>query len=332
MSPLPPRPDRPSLDIVIPCYNEEAVLPVLLPRLAQLNTHLVATGRLSQPARIILVDDGSSDGTRAAIQSARAEHPVEGVNLSRNHGHQGALLAGLMHATADVVISMDADLQDDPDATAQMLDAHAAGAEVVFGVRNRRDTDTRFKRTSARAYYAMLRRLGVDIVPDHADYRLMSRKALSILAEFPERNLFLRALVRQVGLPTAEVYYTRAPRAAGHSKYPLGKMLAFAAEGVTSFSIRPLRLISWTGFAIAGLSMAYVLFSIAAWMAGATVPGWASTVVPIYFLGGMHLIALGIVGEYIGKLYTEVKARPRFIVEDIAPRQAAPTKLPVAAE
>lgn len=323
---------RPTLDLVIPCYNEEAVLPALLDRLARLNTDLLASGRLTTPARIILVDDGSADRTWDMIQEARRDHPVEGLKLARNHGHQGALLAGLMHATADVVVSMDADLQDDPDAVAQMLDAHAAGAEVVYGVRARRDQDTLFKRSSARAYYGLLSRLGVDIVPDHADYRLMSRKALSILAEFPERNLFLRALVRQVGLPTAEVTYDRAARAAGESKYPLAKMLGFALEGVTSFSIRPLRLIAWAGFTVAGLSMAYVLYSIVAWMSGATVPGWASTVVPIYFLGGMHLIALGIVGEYIGKLYTEVKARPRFIVEDVAPSRGGEAPVRLAAE
>lgn len=306
---------RPTLDIVIPCYNEQEVIPVLLDRLTRLGAELVAQGHLAKAPRLILVDDGSSDETWHLIQSAG---DVLGVRLSRNHGHQAALIAGLRHSSAEIVISMDADLQDDPAVIGEMIAGYMAGAEIVYGVRAQRTRDTHFKRGTAQAYYRILSALGVDIVPDHADFRLMSRKALDLLWEFPERNLFLRALVRKIGLQSATVFYDRMERAGGTSKYDLAKMVGFALEGVTSFSIRPLRLIAWIGFTIAGIAIAASIYAFVGWLFGAVVPGWTSVVLPIYILGGAHLVALGIVGEYVGKIYLEVKNRPRFIVEDLS--------------
>jgi glycosyltransferase involved in cell wall biosynthesis len=302
---------------VVPCFNEEAALPALLARLDRLMTDLTDAGSVSDPVEVVLVDDGSSDRTWQVILAASRKHRVTGVRLSRNHGHQRALLAGLMHAGTDVVVSMDADLQDDPGVVAQMLDAYRNGAEIVYAVRKSRTADTAFKRFSARGYYWLMGKLGVDLLPDHADFRLISRKALRALGEFGETNLFLRGLIRQLGFTSAVVAYDRAPRSAGESKYPLRKMLTFALEGITSFSVKPLRLITGAGFFIAGLSFLYACYSILAWMMGETVPGWASTVLPIYLLGGLHLIALGIIGEYIGKIYQETKRRPRFIVDEI---------------
>lgn len=312
-----PRP-APTLAIVIPCYNEEAVLPVLFARLEALAARLEAEGVIAGRLRLVLVDDGSSDATWSMIAAARDRQNVTGLRLSRNHGHQRALLAGLMSTDADAVISMDADLQDDPEAILPMLAAYRRGAEIVFGVRASRGTDTAFKRRTARAYYRLLSGLGVDLIPDHADFRLMSRKAVRALAEFGESNLFLRGLVPQLGFASEIVTYDRAARAAGESKYPLRKMLALAIEGVTSFSIKPLRLITLLGFAVASLAFLAILYTLASWVFGATLPGWTSTVLPIYFLGGAHLVALGVIGEYVGKIYQETKRRPRFIIEDVA--------------
>jgi polyisoprenyl-phosphate glycosyltransferase len=313
--PLVRRPDIPALDIVIPCYNEQEVIPALLDRLTKLGDELVAKGHLSKRPRLILVDDGSSDETWNLMKNADG---VLGVRLSRNHGHQAALVAGLKHSTAEVVISMDADLQDDPSVIGEMIDAYMNGAEVVYGVRALRERDTPFKRGTAQTYYKVLSALGVDIIPDHADFRLMSRKAINLLWEFPERNLFLRALVRKIGLRSATVHYNRMERVGGTSKYDLAKMVGFALEGVTSFSIRPLRLIAWVGFVIAGIAILASIYAFVGWLFGAVVPGWTSIVLPIYILGGAHLLALGIVGEYVGKIYLEVKNRPRFIVEDLS--------------
>lgn len=314
----------PSLAIVIPCYNEESALPALLDRLSAVSEDLIQTGRIAEPAEIILIDDGSADRTWELICESRQSYRVKGVRLSRNHGHQRALLAGLMQADADVVVSMDADLQDDPNAIGSMIDAYRKGAEIVFGVRASRKTDTAFKRCTAGAYYALLSRLGVDLIPDHADFRLMSRKALSTLSRFDETNLFLRGMVRQIGFHSEIVTYDRAPRCAGESKYPLGKMLALAIDGVTSFSVQPLRMITLAGFAIAAVALLYMCYSLVSWLMGGTVVGWASTVMPIYFLGGAHLIALGVIGEYIGKIYQETKRRPRFIVDEVVASGAEP--------
>ena len=307
----------PTLSFVIPCYNEEEVLPTLLETVSKLSAELVDEGRIAKPAEVMLIDDGSKDRTWEMIEAARKTHGVTGLRLSRNQGHQAALLAGLLNADADVTISMDADLQDDPNVVRDMLDRYREGAEIVFGVRDARDTDTFFKRVTARGYYKLLTSMGVDIIPDHADFRLMSAKTIAALDSFKERNLFLRGLVRQIGFETAIVTYDRAERVAGESKYPLRKMLALAIEGITSFSIKPLRIITGLGFVVAGLSMCYALYSLVVWSMGAVVPGWTSIVLPIYILGGVHMIALGVIGEYIGKIYLETKARPRFIVDEI---------------
>lgn len=309
--------NTPSLTFVIPCYNEEAVLVTLLEGLNKLSAELLLTGYIVAPAKIILVDDGSTDKTWELICEATGNHEVMGVRLSRNHGHQLALLAGLSKADADVVVSMDADLQDDINAVPKMLEAYMRGAEIVYGVRASRSSDTLFKRLSARGYYRLLSILGADIVPDHADFRLMSRKALSTLCEFEERNLFLRGLVRKIGYVSETVEYDRAERAAGESKYPFSKMLALALEGVTSLSVMPLRIIFWVGLLISLLSFVFGCCFLLAWSQGKTVPGWTSIVVPIFFLGGTHLLALGVIGEYIGKIYLETKARPRFIVDEV---------------
>ena len=307
----------PSLAFVIPCYNEEDVLSHLLERLAEVETELIASQRISGPASIVLVDDGSQDRTWELIEAASDGGKITGIKLSSNHGHQAALLAGLMTATADVLISMDADLQDDPAVTPQMIDAYRRGAEVVYGIRSSRENDTRFKRNTARTYYSILESMGVDIVPDHADFRLMSRKAVESLREFGEVNLFLRGIVKKLGFQSEVVEYERPERFAGESKYPIRKMLAFAVEGVTSFSVQPLRYVTWIGFSLAAFSFLYSCYAVIARFASMTVPGWASTIVPIFMLGGIQLIALGVIGEYLGKIYLEVKRRPQFIVDKI---------------
>lgn len=313
----PARRDAPTLTIVIPCYNEEEMMPGLLARLDRLGEDLAAAGRIKAPMRLLMVDDGSSDRTWDLICDAARTRPLTAVKLSCNQGHQAALLAGLMQAETEVVVSMDADLQDDPEAVAPMIEAWQRGAEIVYGVRASRAKDTMFKRLTARTYYRTLRWLGADIIPDHADYRLMSRRALQSLAAFGERNLFLRGLVRKLGYRTEIVTYDRAPRATGESKYPLRKMISLALEGITSLSVKPLHLITISGFIIAGGAFAAVVWALAGWMMGRTIPGWASTVLPIYFLGGAHLTALGIIGEYVGKIYMETKARPRYIIDEV---------------
>ena len=314
---------------MIPCYNEEEVLPALLHALTKLSKRLVDSGRIAAPAELLLVDDGSKDRTWKMIEEARKTHGVTGLRLSRNQGHQAALLAGLLNSDADVTISMDADLQDDPTVVEEMLDRYREGAEIVFGVRAARDKDTIFKRVTARGYYKMLTIMGVDIIPDHADFRLMSAKTIRALDSFKERNLFLRGLVRQIGFESAIVTYDRAERVAGDSKYPIRKMLSLAVEGVTSFSIKPLRIITGLGFIVAGLSLCYAIYSLVVWSMGAVVPGWTSIVLPIYILGGVHMIALGVIGEYIGKIYLETKGRPRFIVDEITRPSEAEAQAPV---
>ncbi len=327
-----PRRARPHMALVIPCHNEAEMLPKLFARLERLDADLQAARATVGPMDVVLVDDGSTDDTWSLVESAKTSLAVTGIRLSRNHGHQHALFAGLMNADADVIVSMDADLQDDPDAIKDMIAAYSKGAEVVYGVRGSRDTDTWFKRWSAQKYYGLLSSMGVDLIPDHADFRLMSRKALETLAEFGETNLFLRGLVRQVGFRSETVYYDRAERAAGESKYPLRKMIGLALEGVTSFSIRPLRIITMLGFAIAGLAFLFTLYSIIAWGFGQTITGWTSIVVPIYLLGGAHLIALGVIGEYIGKIYQETKRRPRFIIDQVVSSGAARSTTPIVAQ
>jgi glycosyltransferase involved in cell wall biosynthesis len=307
------------LSLVVPCYNEEAMLPLLLPRLQGLLADLAARGIVDQDSDLWLVDDGSRDGTWALIeQAARESSRVVGIKLSRNCGHQNALLAGLLNADGDAAISLDADLQDDPAVIEQMIAAWREGAEIVYGVRRSRTEDGFFKRWTAQRYYALLNRLGVDAIPDHADFRLMGRNALRALAGYPEANLFLRGVVPQLGFRSRQVFYDRALRAAGRTKYSLQKMLTLAMDGVTSFSAVPLRLIAALGatvFVLTLLITSWVLF--VRLFTDRAVPGWASIVLPIYALGGLQLLCLGVVGEYVSKIYLETKRRPRYLIERI---------------
>ena len=311
--------NAPSLAFVVPCYNEEEVLEALLGRLHPISQALVDAGAIGGPARIVLVDDGSSDRTWEMIEAASQDSAgqVQGIKLSRNHGHQAALLAGLMTAQEDVLISLDADLQDDPDAIPKMVEAHGRGADIVFGVRSRRDTDTAFKRWSAQSYYSVLQGMGIDIIPDHADYRLMSRRAVEALRGFDEANLFLRGIIKSLGFQTEVVTYARSERFAGESKYPVSKMLKLAVEGITSFSTRPLRYVTFMGIGVALIAMMLALYSLVQWSEGTTVSGWTSIMMVILFLGAFQLIALGIIGEYLGKVFIESKKRPRFLIDKI---------------
>ena len=305
------------LYLVIPCYNEEEVLPESSKQLRAKMDTLMAAGKISKESRI--VNDGSKDRTWEIIESLHKENPLfQGIKLSRNKGHQNALLAGLMTVKehCDMAISMDADLQDDIDAIDGMLEKYAEGCDIVYGVRNARDTDTASKRKTAEGYYKVMRLLGADIVYNHADYRLMSKRALDGLEQFKEVNLFLRGVVPMIGYKSDKVYYARKERFAGESKYPLKKMLAFAWEGLTSLSVKPIRMIMTLGSAIFLVSIAMLIYSLVRHAMGATLVGWTSTVVSIWAIGGLQLLAIGIIGEYIGKVYLETKQRPKFIVEE----------------
>jgi polyisoprenyl-phosphate glycosyltransferase len=306
-----------TLAIVIPCFNEEAVLPTTILKMTELLATLASSEVVATGSSVTFIDDGSRDATWSLIEAAAAKYPaVRGIKLSRNRGHQNALLAGLLTVEGDVVISVDADLQDDLAAIEKMLEKFKEGADIVYGVRSRRDADTIFKRASAEGYYVLLKKLGVDIVFNHADYRLMSRAAITALASFEEVNLFLRGIVPQLGFKTEIVHYERAERFAGESKYPLNKMLALAWDGLTSFSSKPLRWITIFGSIISVLSFMVGFWAlIVGLMPGRSIPGWASTVIPVYFLGGIQLLSLGIIGEYISKIYLETKRRPRYIIE-----------------
>ena len=307
------------LYLVIPCYNEEEVLPETSKQLRAKMETLMAAGKISKESRIVFVNDGSKDRTWEIIESLHKENPLfQGIKLSRNKGHQHALLAGLMTVKehCDMAISMDADLQDDIDAIDGMLEKYAEGCDIVYGVRNARDTDTAFKRKTAEGYYKVMGLLGADIVYNHADYRLMSKRALNGLEQFKEVNLFLRGVVPMIGYKSDKVYYARKERFAGESKYPLKKMLAFAWEGLTSLSVKPIRMIMTLGSAIFLVSIAMLIYSVVRHAMGATLVGWTSTVVSIWAIGGLQLLAIGIIGEYIGKVYLETKQRPKFIVEE----------------
>ena len=309
----------PILYIVIPCYNEEAVLPVTSGTFLEKITQLAAAGKISDESRVLFVNDGSKDDTWNIITKlAASDAHYEGVCLSRNRGHQNALLAGLMTAKehADVAISIDCDGQDDINAMDAMLDEYLAGVDVVYGVRSKRKTDTWFKRTTAEGFYRVMRVLGADVVFNHADYRLMSRRALEGLAEFGEVNLFLRGLVPWVGYRCSSVYYERAERLAGESHYPLKKMLAFAFDGITSLSTKPLRLITTAGILVSAISFLAIIGTIITKLFGYTVTGWTSMICAVYFLGGVQLLGIGVIGEYIGKIYSETKRRPRFIISE----------------
>ena len=309
------------LYIVVPCYKEEAVLPETSRRLREKLETLINQGKIDRDSRILFVNDGSKDRTWPLIEQYHKEAPefFSGINLSRNRGHQNALLAGLSTAVtrADMVISMDADLQDDINAVDAMIDEYHNGYDIVYGVRSKRETDTFFKRFTAEGFYKIMQALGVDIVFNHADYRLMSRRALEGLMQFSEVNLFLRGIVPQIGYPSTTVTYARAERFAGESKYPLKKMIAFAADGITSFSVKPIRLVFFAGVFIFLCSLVMFIYAIITKAAGRSTSGWSSLMASIWMLGGIQLLGLGIVGEYIGKIYNETKRRPRFIIEQI---------------
>lgn len=307
------------LYVVVPCYNEEEVLPETTRRLRLKMNALIESGKISADSRVLLVNDGSADNTWNLIREIHAEDPLfQGLSLSRNRGHQNALLAGLMTAKdrCDGCISMDADLQDDINAMDGMIDKYYEGCDIVYGVRNRRETDTFFKKHTALMFYRLMSLMGVQMVPNHADYRLMSRRALNGLAEFKEVNLFLRGIVPMIGYKTGEVYYDRAERFAGESKYPLRKMLAFAMDGITSLSVVPIRMITALGTGVFLISMLFLIWGIVQRLRGATVPGWSSIIVSVWAIGGLILLSLGVLGEYIGRIYLETKGRPRFIIDE----------------
>ncbi len=305
--------------MVVPCYNEEDVLPETARRLREKMGSLIDKGSISEESRIMFVNDGSKDDTWNVIRKLHEADPVfQGLSLSRNRGHQNALLAGLMTARefCDACVSMDADLQDDIDALDKMIEMYHDGCDVVYGVRNHRDTDSFFKRTTAILFYRLMGWMGVQMVCNHADYRLMSKRALNGLAEFREVNLFLRGIVPMIGYKTGKVYYDRAERYAGNSKYPLSRMLTFAMDGITSFSIVPIRMITALGIAVFFVSIIFLIWGIIQRVRGVTVPGWSSLIVSIWAIGGLILLALGILGEYIGRIYMETKGRPRFLIDE----------------
>ena len=308
------------LYIVVPCYNEEEVLPETAKRLKAKMESLIDAGKISDKSKVMFVNDGSKDKTWQIISDLHASCPVfSGVDLSRNRGHQNALLAGLMTAKdlANVTISMDADLQDDIDAVDEMLEKYYDGCDIVYGVRSKRDTDTFFKKATAEGFYKVMKRLGADTVYNHADYRLMSGRALEGLADFGEVNLFLRGIVPMIGYKSDIVYYERSERFAGESKYPLKKMLSFAWQGITSLSSKPIKLIGALGFFIFFISVAMIIYSVIRWAIGATVSGWTSVICSVWAIGGLIMISLGVIGEYIGKIYLETKARPKFIIREV---------------
>lgn len=305
-----------ALSIVIPCHNEEQVLPETTRRLIAVLDPLVAKGLIVDP-KVFYVDDGSTDSTWSTIESLAAQDPrIHGLKLSRNFGQQNAILAGLMTAPGDALISIDADLQDDVNAIEQMVIAHSAGAEVVYGIRGDRTTDSFFKRTTAEAYYRLLRAMGVKLVFNHADFRLLSRRVVEHLRNCNESNLLLRGLIPELGFRSASVYYNRQLRYAGETKYSLSRMLSLAITGITSFTEIPLKIITVLGLLVSAFS-----FGLAVWafviklFVRAAIPGWASIVIPVYFLGGIQLLCLGVIGQYLAKIYAETKARPRFIVD-----------------
>lgn len=307
------------LTIVVPCYNEQEVLPETVKELGSILIKLIKQGQVSSKSKILFVNDGSQDKTWQLISQYTDEYPyVTGIKFSRNYGHQNALLAGMTVAVeySDMIITIDADLQDDVNAIPKMVEEYHKGYDVIYGVRNSRQTDTFFKRRTALAFYGLMKRLGVNLVPDSADYRLLSKRATKSLLAFKERNLFLRGMVPLVGYRSTKVYYARKERFAGTSKYPLSKMLHFALDGITSFSIAPIHLIMYLGLITFIGSVICMIYTIIERAIGHVVSGWASLMISIWLLGGIQLISISVIGEYIGKIFSEVKHRPRFTIED----------------
>lgn len=310
---------KPILYIVIPCYNEEEVLPITAPQFLRKIEELTEKQKISEESKILFVNDGSKDGTWDYIKKlAKEDLHYIGITQSRNRGHQNAVLAGLMEAkeTADITISIDCDGQDDMDAMDAMVDEYLSGAEVVYGVRSKRDTDTFFKRFTAEAFYHIMNWMGAEVIFNHADYRLVSSKVLEAFSDFKEVNIFLRGMFPLVGFKSTSVYYERHERIAGESHYPLKKMLALAFDGITSLSVKPIHLITALGTMISGLGFLAIVWAIIMQMLGKTVAGWASMVCIVAFLGGIQLLSLGVIGEYIGKIYMETKGRPRYIISE----------------
>ena len=308
------------LYIVVPCYNEEEVLPETSRRLKEKLESLMAAGKISPDSRVLFVNDGSRDKTWEIISQLHEQCSLfSGADLTRNRGHQNALLAGLMTAKerCDMAISMDADLQDDIDAVDAMVEEYYAGCDIVYGVRSSRKKDTFFKRFTAEGFYKLMNAMGAETVFNHADYRLMSKRALEGLAQFKEVNLFLRGIVPMIGYRTGTVTYERGERFAGESKYPLKKMLSFAMEGITSLSVKPIRMITGLGFLVFFISIAMLIYSIVRWAMGETILGWASLICSVWAIGGLILLSLGVIGEYIGKIYLETKERPRFLLREV---------------
>ncbi len=314
--------DNPCAYIVVPCYNESEVIDTTAQVLSAQIRELISQGLVSAQSKVLFVDDGSRDDTWQKITrlcSGETGDVLSGVKFAHNRGHQNAVYAGLMEALShgcDCAISIDADLQDDPSVITDMIEKYRGGYEIVYGVRNNRDTDTAFKRGTAHAFYATMSWLGTNAIPDHADFRLMGKAALEALSQYHESNLFLRGIVPDLGFTSAKVYYKRAARQAGESKYPLGKMIGFALEGITSFSIKPIRLITLMGFVSFFISIIALIYTVASVIMGRAVVGWGSLMVSVWLLGSAILVSLGVVGEYIGKIYLEVKNRPRYIVEE----------------
>ncbi len=305
------------LNIVVPCYNEEAVLQETTKQLSQLIDTLIDKGKITA-CDIVYVDDGSHDTTWSLIEQLQSQNKyVHGLKLAHNVGHQHALWAGLEYSAdkCDAAVSIDADLQHDIHKIEDMVDAYAKGFQVVYGIRNDRKTDSAFKKRTALGFYRLMQKMGVDIIPNHADFRLLGNDALKALMSYPERNIFLRGMVRLIGFPSTEVYFDVQERFAGESKYTLSKMLNFAADGITSFSVKPLRIISVIGILCVLLSLVEMVYIIVAWIQGDVVAGWSSLLFSLWFIGGLLLLSIGIIGEYIGKIYTEVKHRPRYIIE-----------------
>lgn len=310
----------PSLAIIVPCYNEQEVLPDTIGQLLAQLVRLEEKGKISAQSLIYFVDDGSRDRTWQLLTDYTRQYPgrVAAIKLSRNKGHQNALLAGLMSSEEDITVSIDADLQDGPDNIEAMVNEFHKGSDVVYGVRARRETDTRFKRFTAESYYYLMRKMGVDLVFNHADFRLMSRRAVEALREYRESQLFLRGIVREIGFNEAIVEYDRQARQAGTSKYPFRKMLSFAWSGISSFSTAPLRAITLLGIAASGLSLLTLVWVLCIrLLTDNAVPGWASMLLPLLFIGSVQLLCLGVIGEYLGKLYQEVKKRPRYHISEI---------------
>lgn len=312
-------PTLPVIAVVVPCFNEQAALPITAKRLLEVLDCMASSGLISEESYVLCCNDGSNDLTWRVIQTLHAENPkIKGISLAHNRGHQYALLAGLMTVRnrCDAAISIDADLQDDVNAMTEMVEKFRQGYEIVYGVRASRATDSWFKRTTARAFYSVQQKMGLDTIYDHADYRLMSNRALDILSQYGESNLFLRGIIPQIGLSTAIVTYDRHERVAGESKYPLKKMISFSIDGITSFSSRPIRMILLLGVLLLVLDVIMCIYVAVAYFGHEAIPGWTSLMLSVWFLGSVTLIGLGVVGEYIGKIFVEVKHRPRYNISE----------------